>query len=90
MLNCCALELDQFGFMMMICGIILSMWEMSEGNALYNYTKQKAFDTMDKVLEMRLSSNGMKEFKCPDFLVENYKPCFAHLCYACRMHNFCS
>ncbi|KAK2365863.1 Man1-Src1p-carboxy-terminal domain protein [Trifolium repens] len=30
MLNCCALELDQFGFMMMICGIILSMWEMSK------------------------------------------------------------
>ncbi|KAK2442697.1 protein FIZZY-RELATED [Trifolium repens] len=56
--------------------------DVKEGNALYNYTKQKAFDTMDKVLEMRLSFNGIKEFKCPDLLVENYKP------YACRLSQW--
>ncbi|CAJ2645952.1 uncharacterized protein LOC123910021 [Trifolium pratense] len=55
---------------------------VKEGNALYNYTKQKAFDTMDKLLEMRLNSHGMKEFKCPDLLVEHYKP------YACRLSQW--
>lgn len=31
---------------------------VKEDNALYKYTKQKAFDTMDKLLEMRLNSHG--------------------------------
>lgn len=55
---------------------------VKEGNALYNYTKQKAFDMMDKLLETRLTTRGMKEFKCPDSLVEQYKP------YACRLRQW--
>jgi hypothetical protein len=48
--------------------------DVKEGNALYNYTKQKAFDTMDKVLEMRLSSNGYVTFSC--FLVFTFSYLF--------------
>jgi hypothetical protein len=40
---------------------------VKEGDALYNYTKQKTFYTMDKVLEMRLNSHGYVTFSC--FLV---------------------
>ncbi|XP_057449712.1 uncharacterized protein LOC130740985 [Lotus japonicus] len=53
-------------------------------NAVYNYTKQRAVDTMVKVLEMRLNSHGMKEFKCPNLLAEQYKP------YACRFRQWIS
>jgi len=35
---------------------------VKEGNALYNYTKQKAFDMMDKLLEMRLTTHGYATF----------------------------
>ncbi|CAK8539554.1 unnamed protein product [Lathyrus sativus] len=59
-----------------------SVGNVKEGNALYNYTKQRAFDTMDKLLEMRLNSQGMKEFKCPDLLAEHYKP------HACRFRQW--
>ncbi|XP_027361753.1 uncharacterized protein LOC113869566 isoform X2 [Abrus precatorius] len=48
-------------------------------NELYNYTKQRAVDTMVKLLETR-----MKEFKCPDLLAEHYKP------YACRIRQWIS
>ncbi|KAK4260276.1 hypothetical protein QN277_003416 [Acacia crassicarpa] len=53
-------------------------------NALSNYTKQRAIETMAKLLETRTNSLGMKEFKCPDLLVEHYKP------YACRIHQWVS
>ncbi|XP_054791112.1 uncharacterized protein LOC129296555 isoform X2 [Prosopis cineraria] len=52
-------------------------------NALYNYTKQRAIETMAKLVEMRTNSLG-KEFKCPDLLVEHYKP------YSCRIHQWVS
>ncbi|KAK7406360.1 hypothetical protein VNO78_07984 [Psophocarpus tetragonolobus] len=52
-------------------------------NALYNYTKRRALDTMDKLLETRLNnSHGMKEFKCPDQLAEHYKS------YACCIREW--
>uniref|UniRef100_A0A0R0LDI4 Man1/Src1 C-terminal domain-containing protein n=1 Tax=Glycine max TaxID=3847 RepID=A0A0R0LDI4_SOYBN len=54
-------------------------------NALYKYTKQKAFETMGKLLDTRLnSSHGMKEFKCPDQLAEHYKS------YACCIRQWIS
>ncbi|KAF7810020.1 Inner nuclear membrane protein MAN1 [Senna tora] len=53
-------------------------------NALYNYTKQRAVETMSKLLEMRTNYHGVKEFKCPDLLAEHYKP------YTCRIHQWVS
>lgn len=40
------------------------MGNVKVDNALYNYTKQKAFDTMGKLLEMRLNSHGYIIFSC--------------------------
>lgn len=49
--------------------------KVQEDSALFNYTKQRALETMGKLLETRLNnSHGMKEFKCPDLLAEHYKP----------------
>lgn len=54
-------------------------------NTLYNYTKQRAVETMDKLLETRFNnSRGMKEFKCPDLLAEHYKS------YACCIRQWIS
>ncbi|OIV92811.1 hypothetical protein TanjilG_00945 [Lupinus angustifolius] len=61
-----------------------SMANAGYENALYNYTKQRAVETIGKLLETRLNAHGMKEFKCPDFMAEHYKP------YACRIHQWIS
>ncbi|XP_052170618.1 uncharacterized protein LOC127786907 isoform X2 [Diospyros lotus] len=41
---------------------------------VYDYAKQKAMETVGKSLEMRTNTLGIKELKCPDLLVEQYKP----------------
>ncbi|XP_057762065.1 uncharacterized protein LOC130982192 [Arachis stenosperma] len=56
--------------------------DVSSDNALYNFTKEKAIESIGKSLELRLNSHGMKEYKCPDLLAEHYKP------YACRVRQW--
>ena len=56
--------------------------DVSSDNALYNFTKEKAIESIGKSLELRLNSHGMKEYKCPDSLAERYKP------YACRLRQW--
>ncbi|KAK7307735.1 hypothetical protein VNO77_41057 [Canavalia gladiata] len=60
------------------------MGNVQVDNALHNYTKQRAVETMGKLLETRLNSHGVKEFKCPDLLAEHYKP------YACCIRQWIS
>ncbi|XP_010275327.1 PREDICTED: uncharacterized protein LOC104610412 isoform X2 [Nelumbo nucifera] len=47
-------------------------------NDSFVYTKQKALEAVESLLETRRDSNGVKELKCPDWLAERYKP---FLCY---------
>ncbi|XP_024030674.1 uncharacterized protein LOC21406095 [Morus notabilis] len=70
------------------------MWSVLDGdklteyvgsyNAVNNYTKHKGMETIGKVLETRTNSQGVREFKCPDVLVESYKP------FSCRVHQWIS
>ncbi|PSR91662.1 Pesticidal crystal protein like [Actinidia chinensis var. chinensis] len=41
---------------------------------IYEYAKQKATDMVDELLETRTNIQGIEELKCPDLLVEHYKP----------------
>ncbi|GJU22510.1 inner nuclear membrane protein [Tanacetum coccineum] len=51
------------------------LWNnMDKNNATYLYAKQKAVEIVDNLLETRDTSIGIKELKCPDLLVEHYKP----------------
>ncbi|CAK9172656.1 unnamed protein product [Ilex paraguariensis] len=43
-------------------------------SAIYVHAKQRAMESVDKLLETRKNINGSKEFKCPESLVEHYKP----------------
>lgn len=43
-------------------------------NPTYLFAKKRAMDIVDNLLEMRDTDIGIKEFKCPELLVENYKP----------------
>ncbi|KAI3823806.1 hypothetical protein L1987_05248 [Smallanthus sonchifolius] len=47
---------------------------MDKDNATYLYAKQKAMDIVGNLLETRHTGTGIKELKCPDLLVESYKP----------------
>ncbi|MED6167720.1 hypothetical protein PIB30_005342 [Stylosanthes scabra] len=51
-------------------------------NVLYNFTKEKAVESISKSMELRLNSHGVKEYKCPDLLAQHYKP------YACRVRQW--
>ncbi|XP_061963030.1 uncharacterized protein LOC133687507 isoform X1 [Populus nigra] len=51
----------------------------SSDNPVYVYTKMKAMETISEELQTRTNPNGKKEFKCPDLLVEHYKPFTCHL-----------
>ncbi|KAF5960101.1 hypothetical protein HYC85_001310 [Camellia sinensis] len=48
---------------------------------IYAYAKQRAMEAVDILLETRTNIQGNKEFKCPDLLVERYKPitCYIRL-----------
>ncbi|XP_023749991.1 uncharacterized protein LOC111898307 [Lactuca sativa] len=48
--------------------------DFGKGNATYLFAKNRAMDIVDNLLEMRDSNIGIKEFKCPELLVEHYKP----------------
>ncbi|WCJ20688.1 hypothetical protein M5689_002906 [Euphorbia peplus] len=52
--------------------------------AIYAYTKKRAMEIMETLLEMRMSSNGNKELKCPDVVAEGYKP------VTCRLSQWVS
>ncbi|XP_057810255.1 uncharacterized protein LOC131024720 isoform X2 [Salvia miltiorrhiza] len=42
--------------------------------AIYMPTKQKAMETIRSALETRRDNQGVEELKCPELLVDNYKP----------------
>ncbi|XP_075640203.1 uncharacterized protein LOC142611942 [Castanea sativa] len=48
------------------------------------YTKQRAMDAVNRLLETRTDPHGIKELKCPDLLAEHYKP------VACRIRQWLS
>ncbi|KAJ0902042.1 hypothetical protein HanPSC8_Chr08g0332391 [Helianthus annuus] len=51
------------------------LWNhMEKDNATYLYAKQKAMEIVGNLLEIRHTGIGIKELKCPDLLVEHYKP----------------
>ncbi|XP_021908280.1 uncharacterized protein LOC110822459 isoform X3 [Carica papaya] len=43
-------------------------------SAIYQHVRNRTVENVSKFLEMRTNSNGTKELKCPDLLVEHYKP----------------
>ncbi|XP_042949587.1 uncharacterized protein LOC122281843 isoform X3 [Carya illinoinensis] len=53
-------------------------------NATYMYTKQRAMDTVDRLLETRTNLHGIKDLKCPDLLAESFKP------FSCRIRQWFS
>ncbi|KAL8256226.1 hypothetical protein R6Q59_031293 [Mikania micrantha] len=58
------------------------LWnDMDKDNATYQFAKQKAMEIVGNLLETRHAGTGIKELKCPDLLVEHYKPltCSIHL-----------
>ncbi|KAL2941312.1 Exodeoxyribonuclease 7 large subunit, partial [Bienertia sinuspersici] len=40
----------------------------------YVFSKERAMEDINGVLDTRTNSNGVKEYKCPDVLAESYKP----------------
>ncbi|XP_050231119.1 uncharacterized protein LOC126680111 isoform X2 [Mercurialis annua] len=50
------------------------MENLQSDNASYMFTRKRAMEIIDKLLEMRNNSNGNKELKCPDLVAESYKP----------------
>ncbi|CAK7356200.1 unnamed protein product [Dovyalis caffra] len=53
-------------------------------NPVYVHTKMRAIETISGLLETRTNSHGKKEFKCPDLVVEHYKP------FTCRLRQWIS
>ncbi|KAF4362597.1 hypothetical protein F8388_011424 [Cannabis sativa] len=53
-------------------------------STINNITKHKATGIIEKVLETRINVQGVKEWKCPDALAENYKG------FSCRVHQWIS
>ncbi|XP_008229543.1 PREDICTED: uncharacterized protein LOC103328907 [Prunus mume] len=53
-------------------------------NAIYMYTKERTMETVNRMLDTRTSSRGVKELKCPDMLAEHYKP------FSCRIRQWIS
>ncbi|KAK2985043.1 hypothetical protein RJ640_016963 [Escallonia rubra] len=43
-------------------------------DAKFMHAKERAVETIDKLLETRPTNIGIKELKCPELLVERYKP----------------
>ncbi|XP_071706329.1 uncharacterized protein [Rutidosis leptorrhynchoides] len=51
------------------------LWNnMAMDNATYTHAKQKAMAIISNLLETRNTNTGILELKCPDVLVERYKP----------------
>ncbi|XP_057512938.1 uncharacterized protein LOC130794997 [Actinidia eriantha] len=50
------------------------MENQGSGSPIYEFAKKKAIDMVGELLETRTNIQGIKELKCPDFLVEHYKP----------------
>ncbi|XP_071722353.1 uncharacterized protein [Rutidosis leptorrhynchoides] len=48
-------------------------------NSMDPYAKKKTMETIDRILETRISPNGIKELKCPYSLGEHYKPYTCHI-----------
>ncbi|VVB08163.1 unnamed protein product [Arabis nemorensis] len=48
----------------------------------YNFVKGKAVEAIAELLEKRTNSNGINELKCPESLMESYKP------VTCRIHQW--
>ncbi|KAK9075703.1 hypothetical protein SSX86_004032 [Deinandra increscens subsp. villosa] len=58
------------------------LWNtIDNDNTTYLYAKQKAMEIVGNLLETRDTGTGIKELKCPELLVEHYKPlsCSFHL-----------
>ncbi|KAM5573282.1 hypothetical protein ABKV19_013026 [Rosa sericea] len=53
-------------------------------NAIYMYAKQRAMEMINRMLDRRTNSLGVKELKCPDMLAEHYKPS------SCRIRQWTS
>ncbi|GAV90133.1 MSC domain-containing protein [Cephalotus follicularis] len=53
-------------------------------NSAYLYTKSRTMGTIDSLLETRINSFGIKEFKCLDSVAEYYKP------FTCRIRQWIS
>ncbi|TQD87286.1 hypothetical protein C1H46_027153 [Malus baccata] len=51
-------------------------------NTIYMYTKERTMETVNRILDMRTNSHGVKELKCPDMLAEHYKP------FSCRIRQW--
>lgn len=43
-------------------------------NAIYMFAKERAMETINRMLDTRTNSMGVKELKCPDMIAEQYKP----------------
>uniref|UniRef100_A0A5B7BXT4 Man1/Src1-like C-terminal domain-containing protein n=1 Tax=Davidia involucrata TaxID=16924 RepID=A0A5B7BXT4_DAVIN len=43
-------------------------------DTIYMHAKQRTMVTVDKLLETRTNTHGIKELKCPDLIAEHYKP----------------
>ncbi|KAK9266858.1 hypothetical protein L1049_027117 [Liquidambar formosana] len=52
--------------------------------SIYMHTKQRAMETISRLLETRMNFQGIKELKCPDLLAEHYKP------FSCRIQQWLS
>ncbi|ESQ39803.1 hypothetical protein EUTSA_v10000965mg [Eutrema salsugineum] len=48
----------------------------------YNFVKAKAVEAVAELLEKRTNANGNNELKCPESLMESYKP------VTCRIHQW--
>lgn len=47
--------------------------------SIYMLAKRRAVQTVGQLLEIRMSSSGIRELKCPDSLVKRYKPVSCHI-----------
>ncbi|XP_009371890.2 uncharacterized protein LOC103961103 [Pyrus x bretschneideri] len=51
-------------------------------NVIYMYMKERTMETVNRMLDTRTNSHGVKELKCPDMLAEHYKP------FSCRIRQW--
>ncbi|XP_058224339.1 uncharacterized protein LOC131333691 isoform X2 [Rhododendron vialii] len=55
---------------------------------IYMYAKKRAIEMVGELLETRKNDEGVKEMKCPDLLVEYYKPITCHVQQWIAKHAF--
>ncbi|KAK9698902.1 hypothetical protein RND81_08G139400 [Saponaria officinalis] len=65
---------------------MLDGYKLAKGSpmddARYMYIMERAMDDIYELVDARTADDGIKEFKCPDILVESYKP------VACRARQW--